>query len=97
MARWIRASDEDTQIEMTGYEFVKMVPKMVDGVPCGIILSVLDQGSSYIFFDDDFIKKNKPVNEIATRLLHEHRADLRDIVIRGDVVVATLQEFWGNE
>ena len=93
MARWIKADGTEQEVKPVGIEFTNTeLHKMVDGFLTGITLTSRSQGGLYMFMDDDYVSKGKPVNQVATVLLHAHRPDLAHITICGDVVVAGIDE-----
>lgn len=93
MARWIKADGSEQQVKPAGVEFGNgELRTMVGGSLTGITLTGRDQGGLYMFMDDESIVKGKPLNQVATDLVHEHRANLRHIQVYGDVVVADLSE-----
>jgi hypothetical protein len=93
MAQWIKADGTQQEVHPAGREFTNdELHKMVDGFLTGLTLTRPDQGGLYMFMDDEYVTKGKPVNQAATALLHKHRPDLAHITIGGDVVVAGIDE-----
>lgn len=93
MARWIKADGSEQEVKPAAAEFTNdELHNMVDGFLTGITLTGRDQGGLYMFMDDESITKGKPVNLVATALVHQHRANLAHIQVHGDVVVADLSE-----
>jgi hypothetical protein len=93
MAQWIKADGTQQEVHPAGREFTNdELHKMVDGFLTGLTLTRPDQGGLYMFMDDEYVTKGKPVNQAATALLHKHRPDLAHITICGDVVVAGIDE-----
>jgi len=94
MARWIKADGSEQDVHpANGYEFTNTeLHNMVDGFLSGHTLTARNAGGLFMFLDDEYLLKGKPVNQVATDLLHKHRANLAHITIHGDVVVAGIDE-----
>lgn len=93
MARWMKADGTEQEVHPAGREFTNVeLHNMVDGSLTGVTLTGRDQGGLYMFMDDESIVKGKPLNQAATALVHQHRANLRHIQVYGDVVVAGIDE-----
>lgn len=94
MARWIKADGtEETVTPANKREFTNTeLHDYVDGFLTGITLTGRDNGGLYMFMDDESIVKQKPLNRVATDLLHQHRPQHAHTVIYGDVVVAGIDE-----
>ncbi len=93
MAQWIKADGTQQEVHPAGREFTNTeLHDMVDGFLTGLTLTRRDQGGLFMFMDDEYATKGKPVNQAATALLHQHRPDLAHITVGGDVVVAGIDE-----
>src|SRR5260370_37821015 len=93
MARWIKADGTEQEVHPAGREFTNVeLHNMVDGNLTGLTLTPSNQGGLYMFMDDEYTLKGKPVNQVATALLHQHRPNYAQITVCGDVVVAGIDE-----
>jgi len=94
MARWIKADGTEQEVHpKDGHEFTNTeLHDMVDGFLTALTLTDNSQSGLSMFQDDESMAKGKPINRVATELLHTHRANLVHIEVYGDVVVADIDE-----
>lgn len=98
MARWIKADGTEQEVHPeNGSEFTNMeLHTLVDGTITAYTLTESGQGESNMFVDDESTTKGKPINHVATELLHAHGAAPTRLKVLGDVVVAKRDEI-GDE
>lgn len=94
MARWIKADGTEVEVHPAAREFTNTeLHDLVDGFLTGLTLTGRDQGGLFMFMDDESVTKGKPVNRVATELLHQHQPQrYGHITVHGDVVVAGIDE-----
>jgi hypothetical protein len=94
MARWIKSDGTEEEVHPAGREFTNVeLHNMVDGTLTGLTLTGRDQGGLFMFMDDEYSLKGKPVNQVATALLHHYQPRrYGHITVCGDVVVAGIDE-----
>lgn len=94
MGRWIKADGTEQEVHPANkVEFTHTeLHDMVGGFLNGLTLTSREAGGLFMFLDDEGIVKGKPVNQVATELLHKHRRNHANTIIHGDVVVADMNE-----
>ena len=95
MARYIKANGSTEEVHPAGRKFTNdELYALIDGPLTILTLINPDQGKLFVFMDDTDDEHDttcKPINYVATELLHQYQPHPH-ITVRGDAVVAGLDE-----
>lgn len=95
MARWIKTDGTESQVAPANK--VEFTLEEMNTFVSGYLEAIKLTPSQVMYFNEEGIRLQLPVNHLATQVLRQHRAEHATTVIVGNVLIASLKETGDEE